>query len=234
MKKKQDTYVDRQEEARHSPPRRRSSTGGKQREEGGPARKAPLPFRLLAWASILIVFFGVGYVVAGFVMGWLDSGSKDLGGTVESRQEAAAMLEGDGQGTDRKRKKAYRIFPLGDSGLSPREVSVVPGIYENDLRHVLNELFEQLRVQSESLDPVRILHVFKTGDTLYIDLSSGFLSALSQLSRKRGQLFMTGLVRTVVDNFPPVRKVRILVNGKRVGDNAPLRLDVAWTLAPRS
>jgi len=113
-------------------------------------------------------------------------------------------------------------------------VPLVPGVLEEDLRQVLDVALEPLRGQNGAGDTLRVLHVFRAGDMLYLDVSDAFLTAVKALPSQQGALVMTGLVRTVTEGFPPLSQVRILVNGKEATDRQPVDLTVPWTLAPSS
>ena len=80
---------------------------------------------------------------------------------------------------------------------------------------------------------MRVLHVFRSADTVYLDMSGGFAAALSRLGQRSSQFLVTGIVRTMQDNFPPIVKVRFLVDGALSSGGAPIDLTVPWQL-PRS
>ena len=80
---------------------------------------------------------------------------------------------------------------------------------------------------------VRVLHVFRSADTVFLDFSGNFAAALSKLGQRNSQFLVTGIVRTMQDNFPPVVKVRFLLDGAVSSSGAPIDLTVPWQL-PRS
>lgn len=80
---------------------------------------------------------------------------------------------------------------------------------------------------------VRVLHVFRSADTVYLDCSRGFAAALSKLGQRNSQFLVTGIVRTMQDNFPPIVKVRFLIDGAVSSGGAPIDLTVPWQL-PRA
>ncbi len=198
-------------------------------------RKAAWPLRLLAWASLLALFFGVGYGVATFGLRWLDAQGKisqpDL---VDSPEEAQKLLEKGPESPVSIRRGDYRLYLLGKDGLETKTLGVIPGVAEEDLRSCLEAVLEPLQAEVGGQDPMRVLHLFRAGDMLYLDINQPFLTALGKLPSERGVLFMTGLVRSVVENFPPSVQVQILVNGKMPTTKGPIDLTVPWTLAPHS
>jgi len=216
------------------PPPRRASGGTDHREEA--PRKAPWPLRFLAWTSLAVICFGVGYLVASGGLKWIDKkGLLAQRDVVQTPAEVKALMEQDVTSKDvAVRRTVYKAYVMGAEGLAQKEVPLVPGVLEEDLRQVLDVALEPLRGQNGAGDTLRVLHVFRAGDMLYLDVNDAFLTAVKALPSQQGALVMTGLVRTVTEGFPPLSQVRILVNGKEVADRQPVDLTVPWTLAPSS
>lgn len=217
------------------PPPRRVSGGVEHREEA--PRKAPWPLRFLAWASLAVICFGVGYLVASGGLKWIDrKGFLAQRDVVQTPTEVRDLMEQDVTSRDvTVRRTVYKAYVMNGEGLSQKDVPLVPGVLEEDLRVVLDVVLEPLRGQNGGTgDTLRVLHVFRAGEVLYLDVNDAFLPAMRILPPRQGALVMTGLVRTVVDGFPPLLQVRILVNGKEVADRQPVDLSVPWTLAPSS
>ena len=69
---------------------------------------------------------------------------------------------------------------------------------------------------------------------MYLNMSAPFYSSLQKLNKDEALLFMTALLRTIIENFDPIKEVKFLVEGKDVTVTAPVDLSVSWRLAPRS
>ena len=203
-------------------------------EEDAP-RKAAWPLRLLVWGSLLALFFGVGYGMATWMLRWMDAQGKiSQPNLVDSPEKAQKLLEKGPEQTVNIRRGDYRLYLLGKNGLETKTLGVIPGVAEEDLRACLEAVLEPLQAEAGGQDAMRVLHLFRAGDMLYLDINQPFLTALGKLPSERGILFMTGLVRSVVENFPPSVQVQMLVNGKMPSSKGPVDLTVPWTLAPHS
>lgn len=102
---------------------------------------------------------------------------------------------------------------------------------ESDMREVLQSLFSLLQTEGV-LDPLSaVLHVFRAGDLLYLDVNDACVRSIASLPPEKANLVMTGVVRTIIENFRPVTRVRFLVNGRESTETKPVNLAVAWQLA---
>ncbi len=63
---------------------------------------------------------------------------------------------------------------------------------------------------------------------MYIDLPRGFSAGLSQMEEQRVLFLLTGIVRTVVENFPPIKQVYFLEEGRWIPNIGALRLSDPW------
>ncbi|HQQ11299.1 MAG TPA: GerMN domain-containing protein [Synergistales bacterium] len=194
--------------------------------------KAPLPLRIVAWISVLVLLFAGGYWGTSLTLKYLDK--KQIIGqhnVVRDPDEARRVAEDTSEPTGLAvRRSGFEVFvPRGDV-LEREMVSLVPGILEDDVKTVISGLLETMRAENTISEQVRVLHVFRNGDLLYLDLNDPFVRALQNLPGEKGALIMTSLVRTIVQNFSPVTRVRILINGKDPELKTPVDLTMPWQL----
>ena len=83
-------------------------------------------------------------------------------------------------------------------------------------------------------DKIVLLHVFRNGDTVYLDLSSPFVTALNSMRQRQSLLLLTGIVRTMQENFSPIVQVRFLIDSKLPAPGGPVDLTVSWKMPSRS
>lgn len=207
-------------------------------EEEPVQRKAPLPFRIAAWLSAVAVFFAVGYGGTSLVLKYLDQKGVTAETSVISDSKGAEELlsQSDGvtQGSGGIRKERVRLYVLEGGDLKGTTLEFVPGLLEEDAQRALTGLFQKLKGQNVLKDEVQVLHFFRTGDLAFVDLNDSFQRSLNQLPKAQGVLMLTGVVRTITENFAPIAKVRFLINGREVTERGAVDLSVAWQLAPRS
>lgn len=206
-------------------------------EEQAP-RKAPLPFRIAAWLSAVAIFFAVGYGATSLVLKYLDQKGVTAEQSVvsDSRGAEEILSQNDGvtEGSGGIRKERVRLYVLDGGDLRGTTLEFVPGLLEEDAQRALTGLFRKLKEQGVLKDEVQVLHFFRTGDLAFLDVNDSFQRSLDQLSKTQAVLMLTGVVRTITENFTPITKVRFLINGREVTERGAVDLSVAWQLAPRS
>lgn len=198
--------------------------------EEPPRRKAPLPLRVLAWASLVAIFFGVGYGLTSLAFKYLDSGGRRVSGAVTAPEEVSV-----GSVSDEAPAKddSYKVFiPSGDSLESKSFKVTGVNTDEDAMKGVLDFFMAELLSSGWMKGSVQVLHIFRSGEWLYLDLSSSFLEGLKALGKDRGVMVMTGLVRTAVENFPPIKRVKVYVDGQEAADRSVVDLSKPWSLKP--
>lgn len=193
-------------------------------------KKAPLIVRLVAWAAVIVFCFIAGYVGASLALRMLNK--KDFlmrSDVVSNRQEATEIIE-DGSNEIRvnARKVTFTVFYPKDGTLASDDAELLSGIMEDDIRAVFGRLLSL--VPGVFSPDMKVLHVFRSGDTLFLDLNSPFAAGLSKVGEAESALFITAIVRTVSENFSPLTKVRFLINGQVTRADAPVDLTAPWQL----
>lgn len=215
-------------------PRRRTRDSRSSERE-----RAPLLLRLLSWLGIILLCFVAGYLGTSWMMRSLNTRSllkpesrvenrEDLKTLTESEKARAALsgAKGDIQ------QISLKLYYLRDGGLAEVSRPFVSGPQEDNIGDAVHALLSLSGVDGAE-SGVRVLHVFRSADTVFLDFSSGFASALSKLGQRNSQFLVTGIVRTMQDNFPPIVKVRFLIDGAVSSGGAPIDLTVPWQL-PRA
>lgn len=200
--------------------------------EGEEDRKAPIALRVLVWAAVVIVFFAVGYWGSGFALKWLDSKGVIKDEQVVHTADEARQIASTGEESETAHgpRSRFRIFVPSEGSFREESVSFVAGLLEDDLKNVLAGLFETYRDEELLSGDVRVLHVFRNGDRVYLDLNDPFLESVSGMSEEKAVSVITGIVSTVSTNFSPVTRVRFLVNGKEVNESKPVDLSSYWAM----
>lgn len=200
--------------------------------------KAKLPYRIIAWVSVIALCFAAGYGVTSLVLRYLDKrGVVTEEGVVSSGSDAARLLAESGSvgiSNGSVQRVAIRLFvPEGDA-FKVQTLEVVPGVFEDDAKRALEALFAQLRNRNALKEDVQVLHLFRSGETAYVDVNSPFVASLEAASPEQRLLLVTGIVRTLSENFSPLSRVRFLINGRDPVEKTPIDFTVAWTLGAGS
>ena len=196
-------------------------------------KKAPVAVRVLVWAAVVMIFFAIGYWGSGLVINWLDRrgvirDEQLVQGTDEVRQ-LTAQEEGKTD-TAVGHRSRFRIYIPTSGSFREETVSFVSGLLEDDLKNVLSGLLETYRKEGLFSGEIRVLHVFRNGDRLYLDLNDPFLENISRMPEEKAVSVITGIVSTVATNFSPITRVRFLINGREVNGTKPVDLSSFWAM----
>lgn len=219
------------------PPRERRSVRERDEwideEEDEPIKKAPFALRLLAWLSLIAIFFGVGYGATSLVFKWMDGGGgqRTPSNLVTSQEDAADLLararSADETAASDNVETCTLSIPEGSAFVS-RQIQCSAGLREDAMKQALSAYMDAVK-ESSMLDPTaQNLNLFQSGDWLYLNMNAKFLESLNKLGAEKSRFLITGLVRTMSDNFAPVSKIKFYVDGKEVRDKKPVDLTAAW------
>ena len=231
---------DRKDEEGQLPelPTRWEPRGKRLREEDEEeVRKSPLIVRLIAWASVIAVFFAVGYGGTSLLFKWMDSKGSNPANLIATSEDAKEYVTQKSQGeeTTVEGEKTFTLsIPNGTDGFEPRTIRVLGEFPEEEMQRVVSAYVDALK-EGKWFDPgVQILQVFRSGEWIYLNMSAPFLTSLKALGKEKSQLALTGLVKTLSDNFSQVAKVKFYVDGQEVKEKNPVDLSLPWKLPKQS
>lgn len=233
---------DRRDEEEQLPelPTRWEPRGGRRvrEEEEEPPKKSPLIVRLIAWTSVIAVFFAFGYGGTSLLFKWMDSrGSRpaNLIATSEDAREYVTQTRPEGRDTPTEGEKTFTLsIPNGTNGFEPRSIRVLGEFAEEEMQRVASAYVDTLK-EGKWFDPgVQILHVFRSGEWIYLNMSTPFLTSLKALGKEKSQIALTGLVKTLSDNFSQVAKIKFYVDGQEIKEKDPVDLSLPWKLPKQS
>jgi hypothetical protein len=216
--------------------RRRSSSREERKPGDKKVRKAPLPYRIVAWISLIMICFGLGYFGTSML---LDATGKDAASVdknvVSNQDELEEVLSEKNQapaggelGFTSNRLNIY--IPSGES-IEKGTITVNPSaVMEDKIKSVVHRIGNATASNGFSDRSFRVIHVFRTGDMLYLDMTRDFQEAVKSMGERKASILMTSIVRSMVENFVPVSRVRILVQGNVPSRELPVNLSVAWQL----
>lgn len=209
-------------------------------EDAGDApKKAPFVFRLLAWASLIVIFFAVGYGATSLLFNWVDGrGAQrtpaNLASTPqETERLLAAAKSQDVAAVSEQIVQCTLSIPDGTAFVT-RQISCNAGLREDVMKQTLSAYMDAVK-ENQMLHPAAVnLNIFQSGDWLYLNMNRNFLDSLQSLGAEKARYLLTGLVKTMSDNFAPVSKVKFYVDGKEVLDKKPVDLTMPWSIGGRS
>lgn len=206
-----------------------------QEENDRPRGKAPWPLRLLAWLSLIAIFFAVGYGATSLLFRWMDRGgiSRHPDNVVASEQGVQeivrAVASQDVGSSGASTVSCVISIPVGTE-FETRQIQCRGGIREDTIQETLTAYLDAVK-EGKLLDPAaQSLNIFQSGDWLYLNMNQSFLESLRILGGEKTRFLLTGLVKTMTDNFSPINKIKFYIGGREVKDKNPVDLSMPWGL----
>ena len=194
--------------------------------------RAPKIVRIFAWIALVVILFTCGYVATNYFFAWSDKqGGERIGNVYGSGAEVAETQQAAGQETGEAPSDArYSIYIPEGSSFQTRAIELKPGgTREDDMQKVLSMYIDSLK-ETKAMDPaVSVTNVFQSGEWLYVDLTAAFQSSIKKLGKEKATQALNGMLNTMRDNFPPVKKIKFYVNAKEITEKTPVDLTGAWT-----
>ena len=194
--------------------------------------RAPKIVRIFAWIALVVILFTCGYVATNYFFAWSDKqGGERIGNVYGSGAEVAETQQTAGQETGEAPSDArYSIYIPEGSSFQTRAIELKPGgTREDDMQKVLSMYIDSLK-ETKAMDPaVSVTNVFQSGEWLYVDLTAAFQSSIKKLGKEKATQALNGMLNTMRDNFPPVKKIKFYVNAKEITEKTPVDLTGAWT-----
>jgi hypothetical protein len=191
--------------------------------------KAPLLLRILTWCGVILFCFVMGYLGTSYVLKRLDEQrllKPDEANPGPRELEILLSADRTADGLRDIQKKTLSLFYPKEGVLTEEKTEIIAGTFEDDIRDVVHRLVERSGLFGGD---VRVKHVFRDTNLVYLDFSGPFASGLSAAGEKISTLFITGIVRTMRDDFSIVR-VRFLLDSRVANDGAPVNLTATWQL----
>ncbi|MDY3868662.1 MAG: GerMN domain-containing protein [Pyramidobacter sp.] len=193
-------------------------------------KKVPLFFRLCAWGALIVIFVAAGYYGTDEGLKLLDRkemvNQKDV---VSDTAQLQKLLDATSPDDSRlESRKSYDIFSLGTEGLVKGNMKILADTQEDEIAEAVKSVFSNSAEAWTS--GIEARHLFRDGVSLYLDLPASFLTGLEGMSEERALLMITGIVRTLVQNFPPVNRVFFLIEGRWVPNVGTIKLSEPWGL----
>ena len=204
-------------------------------------KDTPLMLRVLSWLGVILLCFVAGYLGTSWLMDALNeklllkpenrvenqSDLAKLNAAVERDREAAAARSGNVQ------QVSLKLYSVKDGRIAePVRKSFVSRLKEDNMAEAVKSVLALSGVPG--VDKISVLHVFRSAETTYLDLSAAFVSALASMGQREGLLLLTAIVRTLEENFQPGVQVRFLIDSRSPSPGGPVDLTVVWKMPSRS
>ena len=75
---------------------------------------------------------------------------------------------------------------------------------------------------------VRAQNIFRSGEWLYLNMTSDFQKSIKSMGKDKATLALSGLLKTMNQNFSPIKKIKFYTDGKEIKDITPVDLTKPW------
>ncbi len=216
-------------------PSRREENYERRSSRSARSRRSPWVFRLAAWGALILLFVAAGYYSTGLLFRLLSSRLESTAphaDVVYNSQQLREMLEGRGSqslaSVGPQRNVEVYVMTQDGTGLIRESRGLISDTQEADAAHALKLLLSS--TPASWARNLEVRHLFRDGVTAYLDMPQAFLHGLETLEETQALMFITSIVRTMVENFQPVSRIYFLVEGRWVDRVGEIPLSAPWEL----
>lgn len=152
---------------------------------------------------------------------------EDLNELQEAEQERTSQ-ENLSKGVDVQQVSLNLYHVKGDTIAEIRR-NFVSRTKEDNIRDAVEEI-----LSLSGAPKMKLLHVFRNGETAFLDMPGQFASAISSMGKRKSLLLLTGLVRTLQENFSPITQIRFLIDSKAPKSGGEVNLAAPWKMPKKS
>ena len=204
-------------------------------------KPTPLLLRILSILGVMLLCFVLGYLGTSWVVDFLNTKlflkpenrietQEDLSNFEESeRTQAARNAIMNGANVQ---QISLNIYHIQNDALAETRKNFLALTREDNIRDAVNEIILMSNVPHA--DRIKLLHVFRVNDTAFLDMPGQFASALNAMGKQKSLLLITGIVRTLEENFSPLSQVRFLIDSKTPQSGGTVDLSSVWKLPKKS
>lgn len=194
-------------------------------------KRAPFLVRVFAWIALIAVLFAVGYIGANYFFSWIDKKGASKAGVVYAPDSAAGQSQQGAAVSGIAGSVAYTIYiPDKNGKFIERSIDIDKGLPEEDIAKVLAVYIDGLKEINLMDNGVAVQNVFCSGDWLYLDMTRAFESSIKRIGKDKAAFVITGLVKTMQENFPPIKKVKFYIEGRESSDKSAADLSKPWEI----
>ena len=204
-------------------------------------RPTPLLLRILSLLGVVLLCFVLGYLGTSWVVDFLNKklflkpenrieNQEDLSNFEESEQERSTrkiLREGGSV-----QQVSLSLYHVKDDNIVETRRNFIARTREDNIKDAVNEIISLSGVPNS--EKIKLLHVFRNDETVFLDMPGQFSSALNSMGKQKSLLLITGMLRTMTDNFSPVSQIRFMIDSKPAKSGGTVDLSSIWKLPKKS
>ena len=204
-------------------------------------KPTPLLLRILSILGVILLCFVLGYLGTSWVVDFLNR--KLLlkpENRIENQEDLSKFREAESERTAREilassgksQQVSLSIYHVKDGSISEARRNFLARTREDNMMDAVNEVIAMSGVPNS--DKIKLLHVFRNNETAFLDMPGQFASALNTMGKQKSLLLITGIIRTMQENFSPVSQIRFLIDSRTPGSGGTVDLSSVWKLPKKS
>lgn len=249
------TAPEEHEEVRRAVPRRRQAQQAqpqphhrrppiqrvKRSDSDSADKPTPILLKILSWLGIILLCFVLGYMGTSWFMEFLN---KKLllkpENRIESQEDLNELQEGEQERRDSEalsrgsdvEQVSLNLYHVQDDAIGETRKNFISRTREENIREAVEEILALSEVPNA--EKIKLLHVFRNDETAFLDMPGQFASALTSLGKRKSLLLLTGLVKTLQENFSPITQIRFLIDSKPPKSGGEVNLAAPWKMPKKS
>ncbi|MEG1642152.1 MAG: GerMN domain-containing protein [Synergistaceae bacterium] len=198
------------------------------KEEAEYGKGAPILVKAFSWIALIAILFAIGYGGANYIFKWLDKKNPNkIGNVIANVQERK-----ENNRTSTISGEKYTLYIPSENGeYSKRDVKIFEDTKEKNIYKLAEMYVNSLKETKTISRNVAIKNIFINGDWIYVDFTKDLEQSLKTATAKDGTLFVTGLLKTIKENFAPVRKIKIYIDSNESAMKTPIDITQPWELS---
>ena len=142
----------------------------------------------------------------------------------ETDKEAARLLTPGGD----IQQVSLNLYHVRNDTIAETRKNFVSRTREDNIRDAVEEILTLSEVPN--VNRIKLLHVFRSEDTAFLDMTGQFALSIEAMGQRKSLLLLTGLVRTLQENFSPVTQIRFLIDSKAPKSDGEVNLAAPWKM----
>ena len=201
-------------------------------------KPTPLLLRILSILGVMLLCFVLGYLGTSWVVDFLN---KKLllkpENRIETQEDLTEFQEAESERTSQERMSSgadvqqvsLNLYHVQGDTLTEVRKNFVSRTKEDNIREAVEEI-----LALSGAPKMKLLHVFRNDETAFLDMPGQFASAISTMGKRKSLLLLTGLVRTLQENFSPITQIRFLIDSKPPKSGGEVNLAAPWKMPKKS
>ncbi len=204
-------------------------------------KSTPLLLKILSWLGIILLCFVLGYLGTSWLVDFMNrklllkpenriENQEDLTNFNNVEQERIAK-EALSSGAN-VQQVSLNLYHVRNDTIAEMQQNFISRTPEDNIREAVTAVINLSGMPQA--EKIKLLHVFRMSDTAFLDMSGQFASSIESAGQRKSLLLLTGIVRTVQENFSPLSQVRFLIDSKPPKSGGTVDLSAPWKMPSKN